>query len=147
MLKRIIVLLGETPASVAARQYAFRLSRIEGAELAGIGGVDTTFIESPMIGGLGTASYKSHMEETLKAQAALAHARLHALYESECRVHNAPFEWIDFRGDPLESIRLAADAADLLVTGHDTAFHGNTRERLPKKQTKHLLMAPRPLIV
>lgn len=131
MLKRIIVLLGETPASAAARQYAFRLTRAEGAELAGIGGIDIAFIESPMVGGLGTTAYKSHMEETLKAQAASAHARLHELYERECRTRDVSFEWIDFTGDPLDSIRLAAEAADLLVTGHDTAFHGSIRERLP----------------
>lgn len=147
MLKRIIVLLGETPASVTARQYAFRLTRAEGAKIAGIAGIDIAFIESPMIGGLGTTSYKSHMEETLKAQAASAHGRLHELYESECRAHGVSFEWIDFTGDPLDSIRRAAEGADLLVTGHDTAFHGNIREWLPDMLADLLRAAPRPLIV
>lgn len=147
MLKRIVVLLGETPASRVARQYSFRLSRIEGAELAGVGGIDIAFIESPMVGGLGTTAYKSHLEETLKAQAASAHARLHELYESECRAHDVPFEWIDFTGDPLDSIRLVAEGADILVTGHDTAFHGNIRERLPDMLADLLRMAPRPLLV
>lgn len=55
MLKRILLLLGETPSSVVARQYAFRLAQETDAELAGLAGVDLTYIEAPMPGRVGAA--------------------------------------------------------------------------------------------
>jgi hypothetical protein len=136
MLKRILVLLGETRASVVARQYALRLARAESAELAGIAGIDLAFIESPMVGGIGTTAYKMHLEEGLRAQAKDACARLRDVYEKECRTNNAPFEWLEFDGDPIGALRIAAESSDALVTGHDTAFRGNIRERLPDMLAK-----------
>ena len=53
MLKRILVLLGETAASVNARDYAFRLAHKTGAELAGLAGIDLSFIEAPLPGAIG----------------------------------------------------------------------------------------------
>jgi nucleotide-binding universal stress UspA family protein len=110
-------------------------------------GVDLAFIESPMVGGLGTTAYKSHMEEELKKQAKDACTRLHEAYEKECKANSAPFEWLGFDGDPIGALRLAAESCDVLVTGHDTAFHGRVRERLPDMLAHLLLSAPRPLIV
>jgi nucleotide-binding universal stress UspA family protein len=147
MLKRILVLLGETRASVVARQYALRLARAESAELAGIAGIDLAFIESTMVGGIGTTAYKMHLEEGLRAQAKDACARLRDVYEKECRSNNAPFEWLEFDGDPIGALQIAAESSDALVTGHDTAFRGNIRERLPDMLAKLCWMTPRPLIV
>jgi nucleotide-binding universal stress UspA family protein len=147
MLKRILVLLGETRASVVARQCAFRLASAESAELAGIAGVDLAFIESPMAGGVGTIVYKMQVEEVLKAQAKDACARLRDVYEKECRTNNVPFEWLDFDGDPIGALQIAAESSDALVTGHDTAFRGNIRERLPDMLGKLCWMTPRSLIV
>ena len=42
MLKRILLMLGETPSSVTARAYAFRVARETNADLAGLAGVDLT---------------------------------------------------------------------------------------------------------
>ena len=53
MLKRILILLGETPSSAAARQYAFRLVQSTEAEVAGLAGVDLSSIEAPMPGRIG----------------------------------------------------------------------------------------------
>ncbi|BCH24208.1 universal stress protein [Mesorhizobium sp. L-8-3] len=146
MLKRILVLLGETSASAAARQYAFRLARAEHAELAGIAGIDLAFIEAPMIGRIGATAYRMQMEETLKAQAKDTCARLRDVYEKECKANDLPFEWLDFHGDPLGALQIAAESSDLLVTGHDTAFRGSIRERLPDMLAKLSWMTPRPLI-
>jgi len=48
MLKYILVLLGETPSSIAARHYAFRLAQSMNAEVTGLAGVDLSYIEEPM---------------------------------------------------------------------------------------------------
>jgi len=49
MLKYILVLLGETPSSIAARHYAFRLAQSMNAEVTGLAGVDLSYIEEPIL--------------------------------------------------------------------------------------------------
>lgn len=147
MLKRILVLLGETPSSICARAYAFRLVQETGAELAGLAGIDLTFIEARMPGVAGAISYMARREEQLKQQANDKSHRLRAVFQSECQAHQVPFQWLPFEGDPLEALYLAAEPRDLVVTGHDTAYYGNIREALPDMIAKLLMTSPRPIIV
>ena len=147
MLRRILLLLDETPSSVAARQYAFRLAQEMNAELAGLAGVDLSFIEAPMPGGLGTAAYQAKLEVQLRTQAEASRARLHQTYERECKEHGLAFEWLSFEGDAIAALYLATETRDLMITGHDTAFHGKVHDRLSELLGKLLLLTPRPLIV
>jgi len=146
MLKRILILLGDTPSSVYARDYAFRLAHETGAALTGLAGIDLSFIEAPMPGAIGTTAYKVKLEEELMRQAEETRRRLHETFERECRKQNVPFEWLSFEGDPATYLHLAAQTRDVIVTGHDTAYHGNIREQLPGMLTKLLLATPRPVI-
>jgi len=66
MLKSVLVLLDETPSSASARKFAFRLAQNTGAALTGLAGIDLTFIEAPMLGGVGTSSIKVRLEEKLQ---------------------------------------------------------------------------------
>ena len=147
MLKRILLLLGETPSSVSARAYAFRLARETNANLAGLAGIDLTFIEAPMLGGIGTDAYKFRLEEQLKKQAQDARRRVHEAYERECNSHCVPFDWLSFGGDPIATLQLASEIRDLVITGHDTAFYGNILEQLSETVAQLLLTTPRPVIV
>lgn len=147
MLRRILVLMGETPSSVCARAYAFRLVQETGAELAGLAGIDLTFIEARMPGVAGAIAYVARREEQLKQQADDASQRLHSVFQSECEAHQVPFQWLSFEGDPVETLYLAAEPRDLVVTGHDTAYYGNIREALPDMIAKLLMTSPRPMIV
>ena len=147
MLKRILLLLGETPSSATARAYAFRLTRETNANLAGLAGVDLTFIEAPMLGGIGTDAYKSRLEEQLKKQAEDVRRRLHEAYERECKSHCVPFDWLSFGGDPIATLQLASEIRDLVITGHDTAFCGNIHEQLSETVAQMLFTTPRPVIV
>ena len=147
MLKRILVLLGETPSSASARQYAFRLAQRAEAEVAGLAGIDLSYIEAPMPGAIGTTAYKVRLEEQLKKQADDIRHRLHEVFELECRAHGVPFEWLSFEGDPIETLCLATETRDLVITGHDTAFRGNVHEQLSEILAKLLLMTPRPVII
>jgi nucleotide-binding universal stress UspA family protein len=147
MLKRILVLLGETSASASARQYAFRLAQRTESDMAGLAGIDLTYIEAPMPGGIGTSAYKFRLEEQLKKQATDVRRRLHDKFELECRNHNLPFEWLSFEGDPIETLYLATETRDLVITGHDTAFCGNVHEQLSELLAKLLLITPRPVII
>ncbi|MGY3614557.1 universal stress protein [Bradyrhizobium sp. USDA 10063] len=147
MLKRILVLLGETPSSVSARHFAFGLARRTEADLTGLAGIDLTYIEAPMLGGIGVAAYQVDLEEQLKTQASNIRRRLRGTFEVECRDHNISFEWLSFEGDPVGTLYLASEARDLVITGHDTAFCGNVREQLSEVLAKLLLVTPRPVIV
>jgi nucleotide-binding universal stress UspA family protein len=147
MLKRILILLGETPSSAAAREYAFRLVQGTEAEVAGLSGVDLSFIEAPMPGRIGATAYKVRLEEQLKKQAEEARKRLHDVYEAECRDHSIPFEWLAFEGEPISTLYLATEGRDLVVTGHDTAFRGNIREQLSDTLATLLHLTPRPIVI
>lgn len=147
MLKRLLVLLGETPSSVSARAYAFRLARQTEADVAGFAGVDLSYIEAPMPGRVGAAFYKARLEEKLTQQAEDARQRLHDAFEAECRSNKCAFEWLSFAGDPIEALYLATETRDLVVTGHDTAFRGNIHEQYSEILAKLLLLTPRPVII
>jgi nucleotide-binding universal stress UspA family protein len=147
MLKRVLILLGETPSSVSAREYAFRLAHETQAELAGLAGVDLSYIEAPMPGVLGATAYKIRLEQQLKKQASESRERLHESYQRECKQHCLPFEWLSFDGDPIETLQLAAEIRDLVITGHDTAFYGNIHEQLSETLAQLLMTTPRPVII
>jgi nucleotide-binding universal stress UspA family protein len=147
MLKRILVLLGETASSLSARHYAFQLARRMDAELAGLAGVDLAYIEAPMMGRVGADAWKIRLETRLREQAKASRRRLHEAYANECSEHGIRFEWMSFEGDPDDALRLATESCDLVVTGHDTAFRGQIRERLAEVLGELLLTTPRPVVV
>lgn len=147
MLKRVLVLLGETPSSQAARRYAFRLARETGAQLAGVAGIDLAAIEAPMPGALGAHAFMVKLEDQLKQQAGATRLRLRQTFERECQTHGVPFDWLSFDGDPLGVLQLATETRDLVLTGHDTGFEGDIREYLPRAIANLLLTTPRPVIV
>ncbi|QHO75672.1 universal stress protein UspA [Bradyrhizobium sp. CCBAU 051011] len=147
MLKRILLLLGETPSSVSARTYAFALAQQTGAELSGLAGIDLSYIETRMPGVAGGTDWKWRLEEQLRKQADDMRLRLHETFERECIAHHNELDWLSFVGDPLQALQMAVETRDLVITGHDTAFHGNIREQLPEMLSQLLLMPPRPVVV
>lgn len=130
MLKRILVLLGETPSSASARQYAFRLAQSTEAGVAGMSGIDLTYIEAPMLGGIGTSAYKVGWMNNSRHRPRASVGVYTKTFKLECRDHNVPFEWLSFEGDPIGALYLATETRDLVITGHDTAFCGNVHEDL-----------------
>lgn len=147
MLKRILLLLGETPSSIAARRYALRLARQNAAELVGLSGVDLPYIESVMPGAIGATSYRIMLKQNLTAAAAKAQARLRDVFETESRAQGIAFQLQSFEGDPTDAVQNAMGGCDFVITGHDTAFRGNTAEASSETLAKLLLVCPRPMIV
>lgn len=138
MLKRILILLDETPSSAAARHYAFRLAQRMNAEVTALAGVDLPFIEAPLVGAV---------EGELKKQIEDSRKRLRDAYEQECQICAIPFEWLTFNGEPITILSEAAETRDLIVTGHDTAFRLDMNEKLSEFLSKLLQITPRPVIV
>lgn len=147
MLKSILVLLGETLASAAARRYAFRLAERTNADVSGLAGIDLSYIEAPMAGSLGGSAYKPWLEDRLHKQADKVRRRLHEQFELECKEHCVAFSWLAFEGDPISSIQAASETRDLVVTGHDTTFRGNVREQLSEILSVMLVHTPRPVVI
>jgi nucleotide-binding universal stress UspA family protein len=147
MLKRILLLLADTASSGAARDYAFRLAKHSGAEVAGLAGIDLSAIEVRMPGALGVAAFRAKLEEELKAQAAEARQRLRDAFEQQCRDNDIACEWLSFEGDPAETLHFAAETCDLLVSGYDTAFRGEIFESLSEMASKLVKMSPRPVVI
>lgn len=147
MMKQILVLMGETPASQTARDYACQLGRTVGAGLTGIAGVDLAYIEAPMAGGIGTMAYKRELERTLKSQAASLQAQLRESFETECRARGVGFSWLAFEGEPVPMLSEAAETRDLVVTGYDTAFRGGIRENHSETLSELCRLMPRPVVI
>lgn len=147
MLKRILILIGETKSSICARQYAFRLAKKTQASVAGLAGIDLTYLDVVMLGGIGTASWQAGIEHQFKAQADETRDRLHEVFELECRDHRLDFEWLSFDGDAIETLYLAAETCDLMATGYDTEFHADMDKQPSESLAKLLMMTPRPVIV
>jgi nucleotide-binding universal stress UspA family protein len=147
MLKRILILLGETKSSASARHYAFRLAHSTQASVAGLAGIDLTYLNSPMLGGIGTTAWEIGTEKQFKTQADKARRRLHEVYESECSDHRLAFEWLSFDGDPIETLRMASETRDLVVTGKDTGFRGDVDKQSSEMLSKLLAMTPRPVVI
>ena len=146
MLKYILVLLGETPSSIAARHYAFRLAQSMNAEVTGLAGVDLSYIEEPILR-FGLADYISQREENLKKQADELRKRLRLAYERECELHCVTCEWISVDGNPTDALSQAIETRDLLITGHDPACRSDVHEQLSELLAKLLLITPRPVIL
>lgn len=147
MLKRILLLLGESAPSLAARGYAFRLAQETGAGLAGLAGIDLSALAVTSLGRAGAGALKVRLEQDLRAQAEDLQQRLRSAYEQDCAKNNVPFEWLAFEGEPLGALETAAETRDLLVTGCDTAFRGGMEVPLPDLLSRLLALTPRPCVV
>jgi nucleotide-binding universal stress UspA family protein len=143
----ILLLLGETNSSVNARTYAQALAQKTRASLAGLAGIDLSFIKARMPGTVGGISYKLKLEEQLRKEAFDVRQRVREMHERECKAHKLTFELLSFEGDAITAIMAAAETRDVIITGHDTAFHGNLRETLPEMISQLVLMTPRPVLV
>jgi nucleotide-binding universal stress UspA family protein len=147
MLRRILLLLGETASSISARQYALRLAQGTKAGIAGLTGIDLPYLEAPMPGRVGASAYATRLHKTLKEQADALAQRLRETFEAECRAEGIASESLTFEGDPIAVLCSSAETHDLIVTGHDTAFRGKFHEPLSDMLSKLLLITPRPMIV
>jgi hypothetical protein len=116
--------------------YAFSLAQRADAEVAGLADVDLPYIEAPIVGAI---------DEQLKKQFDDLRKRLREAYERECQSHRVSFDWILFEGEPLDTLSMATETRDIVVTGHDTAFRFDVHEQLSDMLARLLLMTPRPV--
>lgn len=144
---KILLLLGESPASASARSYGIALAQKTSAKITALTGIDLSYIEAGTPGAIGGASWKFWLEQRLVRQADDIAKRAKEIFEHECAGTKVSYEFLSFEGDSLGTIQEAAETHDLILTGYDTSFHGRAREDLSKVISGLLFITPRPVIV
>lgn len=147
MMKRILLLLGESPSSVVASAHARRLARDSGIAITALSGIDETFIEAPMPGTIGGAAYRAQMEGGLRARAEKAQLQLTENFIKDCKGDGIVPMTRSFHGDPVEAVRSASAGCDIVVAGHDVTFRGLRSEPSSDALSKLLMAAPRPVLI
>ncbi|HQS48646.1 MAG: hypothetical protein B7Y12_05575 [Rhizobiales bacterium 24-66-13] len=147
MMKSALLLLGESPSSIAASAYARRLVKSKTAHLTGLAGSDLTFIQAPMPGTIGGAAYHAQMETGLKAEAEKTRQRLEETFRRDCVADGLALASLSFAGDPFEQITAASATCDLVIAGHDVTFRGVKSEANSQTLTQLLSATPRPVLI
>lgn len=147
MMKSALLLLGESPSSIAASAYARRLAKSKAAHLTGLAGIDLAFIEAPMPGTIGGAAYHAQMETGLKAEAVKTSQRLEETFRLDCVADGLAPTSLSFAGDPFERVTALSAACDLVIAGHDVSFRGMKSEVNSQVLAQLLYATPRPVLV
>ena len=149
MLKSIVVAVDASPSSVEAEKLALAIADDHGAQLVGIGVLDTPYFTAPMARPVGVGSYKEHRDETLVEAARVRLAERIGEFEAVCAAAGAAYGVVEAEGVPHELIEAEADRHDLIVIGRETNFHGvenhdiaDVVQRLLRDNPRPVLMAP-----
>lgn len=146
MLKRILLLLAETEAGIAARSLAFDIAALARSTVTGLAGVDTALAHA-MPGRVGSAAYVAAMQQQLRQEASKSSERLHSAFAAEGESAGVPVEVLRFDGDALETLRETAATRDLVVTPYDVRFRAGSPRKGSELIRSLLLETARPVIV
>ena len=146
-MRSVLVALDDTPAGAGAAKLALSLAARHGAAVTGVGVLDVGYLTAPEPGGVGTAYYKFKADLARLKQ---AHERTEQLVETflqQCKAQNVKGDVLAVEGSPVEEVRTAAAAHDLIVIGRDSNFHGEPTDGLAGTVERILQGSPRPLII
>lgn len=146
-MKSILVALDQTESGAAAMALAVALAKARGAATAGATILDADSITAPLPGAIGAAHYKADSDQALLRQ---THARNEALrhgFLARCKTESVSGTALMLEGEPIETLREAAAAHDVIVIGRDCAFHGEGDNGVARTVAHLLKNGPRPLIV
>lgn len=127
-IQRILVPLDPSVFTQAATETACRVAKRHGAELAGVAVLDSTEIRSSLVPAVGP--YYPMMIEAVQAK--IKHAD-HILEECKdrfaqtCEAEGVSHRESEYEGVPADKLLESSIFYDLVVTGHETSFHFETR--------------------
>ena len=147
MLKSIVVAVDPSPSSVEAEKLALALAGSHGAQLVGIGVLDTPFFTAPMARPMGAGAYKEHRDEALVEAARKRLETRMKEFEATCAAAGAAYGAIEAEGVPHMLIEAEADRHDLIVIGRETNFHGVERHDIADVVQRLLHDNPRPVVM
>jgi nucleotide-binding universal stress UspA family protein len=146
MFRSILIGLDGSPWSAAAVAVGTRLARRSGAEVVGIGVVDTPTICKAEPVGIGGGSFKRHRDEALLAE---ARTRVHAFvtdFLESCAAQGVAARAVEAEGVPNQCILELADDLDVTVLGRQTHYHFATQAGPCETLHKVLRNSPRPVL-
>jgi nucleotide-binding universal stress UspA family protein len=147
MLRSLLIALDETPAGAAAIEFAVRLAAAHRAAARGVAVVDVGFLTAPEAGRAGAMFYKERRDAARLEEARARDKRLTAAFVERCASAGVVAATGEFEGDPLATLRMAANAHDAIVLGRDSDLHGEAADGCAATVRRLLKETPRPLIV
>jgi nucleotide-binding universal stress UspA family protein len=147
MLRSLLVALDETPAGEAAIEFAVRLAAAHRATARGVAVVDVGFLTAPEPGRAGAMFYKERRDAARLKEAHARDKRMTAVFVERCASASVAATASEFEGDPLATLRMAANAHDAIVLGRDSDLHGEASDGCATTVRRLLKETPRPLII
>lgn len=122
MLKRILLALDLTPASLRARRYALDLAARHGAAVLGLVIIDPEIVAPPELTPMGADFHKQHKDSVLLQKAQADAEAVAGQFSDDCRRMQVSGEAKIAVGPALQELVAASDLYDLIAAGVDTAF-------------------------
>jgi nucleotide-binding universal stress UspA family protein len=147
MLNGILLILGQTPAALAARKVAFDLALKSKTAITGLVVVDAEVVAPPEATPMGGASFKQRKDEV-----ALERARTQAIESEEtfarvCQEAGISCDATVVQGRTLKSVITACGLYDLVIAAVDASFEAAAPDTTSPLIERFLRDNPRPVIV
>jgi nucleotide-binding universal stress UspA family protein len=123
MLKRILVVLDGSKAGSVAKRYAIKLAKQLGAELTGVGVLDTPWITAAQPEPLGGAAFKIHRDQEIIQQNHKKIREMLARFRTMCTEDGIKHSVSELEGFPAMEIETLAEMHDLIIIGRTTDFN------------------------
>lgn len=122
MFKNALLILDESPSSLAAREQAFGYARRFGTGLGALAVFHPEGLASGYAVGIGGAGYMHHLEETLEKQQAELLNDLEHRHQKACEEQGVACTLIQRNGPPIEVVFRECLRFDLVIAGKDANF-------------------------
>ncbi|OJX12263.1 MAG: hypothetical protein BGO77_03690 [Caedibacter sp. 37-49] len=147
MIKRIILALDGSKASINARDYAINLAKKHEAHLIAIAVLDTPWLTAAQPEPLGGSAFKVYRDEVVIKEAEGHLRNLLDQFKLKAKQEGIKADAYEFEGFPVSEIERASYEGDLIILGKTTDFHF-ALEQDNDLTVRHIARDnPRPIII
>ncbi len=147
MIKRIILALDGSKASINARDYAINLAKKHNAHLIAIAVLDTPWLTAAQPEPLGGSAFKIYRDEVVIKEAEGHLRNLLDQFKLKAKQEGIKADAYEYEGFPVSEIERASYEGDLIILGKTTDFHF-ALEQDNDLTVRHIARDnPRPIII
>ena len=147
MLKKVLVVIDESNASYAAKNYAIELAKIHNCSLTGLGIVDTPWITAAQPEPLGGGAYKIYRDKEVIESTHVKVKEMLDNFKKLSQEQKVNCTILEQEGFPATEIENLSEEHDLIVMGSKTDFHFDL-ENDSDLTVQHITRDnPRPIVV
>jgi nucleotide-binding universal stress UspA family protein len=146
MIRSILIGLDGSTDSERAVEQGIRWSKLTGAELIGVGGVDEPTIRRPEPTGAWGSQFKHRRDEALLADAREKVKQFLQHFDSRCNAAGVRHQVREETGLPAERILFLNEDSDLTVLGLESHFHFETQKTADDTLEEVLRRTERPVV-